>query len=299
MATSVANMEASDPPATAEMDYETPQSLNVVDESGRDFGTAFPLPKSSFRRVCPTSRLILALMVFCGTLILSVSILGIQGIQFSKNLQEARRGLQNFNKTVKLGVGSLKDKRNSTWWKLATLEKTLEQENDQLEKVKERTQSQLDIIERNTRTLHCELIEMQSNGSKSGCCPRGWLTFRSSCYWTTQSQETWEGAKRDCENKKSHLVIINSPNEKVFVNRNRRTRFTWIGLTDVTGNWKWVDGSLYVLDPKDWSEGQPDHWYGHGLGGGEDCVHIGDDGLWNDNHCSRMFGWVCEMELGI
>ncbi|XP_063157809.1 asialoglycoprotein receptor 1-like isoform X2 [Candoia aspera] len=292
-------MEALEPQPMAEADYEALQSPNVAGESGKDFGEGLPLPKSSFRRVCPTSRLVLALMVFCGILILSVSILGIQGIQFSKGLQETRKELQNFNQTSMLGVGNLKNKRNSTGWKLAMLEQALTRENDKLEKVKERTQSQLDVIERSARTLHCELAEMKSNGSKSGCCPRGWLTFRSSCYWTTQSTETWKGASLNCESKKSHLVIINSPDEKAFVNRHRHPYFTWIGLTDVSGTWKWVDESLYSFDPKDWDEGQPDHWYGHGLGGGEDCVHFGTSGLWNDNHCSRMFNWVCEMELGL
>uniref|UniRef100_A0A670Z755 C-type lectin domain-containing protein n=1 Tax=Pseudonaja textilis TaxID=8673 RepID=A0A670Z755_PSETE len=135
--------------------------------------------------------------------------------------------------------------------------------------------------------------------SAIGCCPRGWLTFHTSCYWTTLSRGTWEEAKKDCEEKKAHLVILNSANEKAFVKTHRLGSNTWIGLTDSSGDWKWVDGSSYTVDPKDWGPGQPDHWYGHGLGGGEDCAHMREDALWNDNICSRTFTWVCEMELGI
>ncbi|XP_060540655.1 asialoglycoprotein receptor 1-like isoform X1 [Pantherophis guttatus] len=298
MATSVVNMEASEAPTTPEM-YENFQSANVEKEYEADFEKDFPLSKSFPQRVCPTSRLLLVLMVFCGVLILSVSILGIQGVRFTQSLQGTQKGVQNLTQTVQQEVTNLQAKRNSTRTRLAELEKTMQQENDKLFKVMVQVEIQLDTLEKNSRALHCEIIEMKSNGSKSGCCPRGWVNFRSSCYWTTQSTDTWQGAKKDCEDKKAHLVILNSADETDFVKRHRQGSNTWIGLTDSSGDWKWVDGSAYSVDPKDWDVGQPDHWYGHGSGGGEDCAHIISNGLWNDNVCSRMFPWVCEMELGI
>ncbi|XP_060540657.1 asialoglycoprotein receptor 1-like isoform X3 [Pantherophis guttatus] len=274
MATSVVNMEASEAPTTPEM-YENFQSANVEKEYEADFEKDFPLSKSFPQRVCPTSRLLLVLMVFCGVLILSVSILGIQGVRFTQSLQGTQKGVQNLTQTVQQEVTNLQAK------------------------MMVQVEIQLDTLEKNSRALHCEIIEMKSNGSKSGCCPRGWVNFRSSCYWTTQSTDTWQGAKKDCEDKKAHLVILNSADETDFVKRHRQGSNTWIGLTDSSGDWKWVDGSAYSVDPKDWDVGQPDHWYGHGSGGGEDCAHIISNGLWNDNVCSRMFPWVCEMELGI
>ncbi|XP_077602885.1 asialoglycoprotein receptor 1-like [Crocuta crocuta] len=45
-----------------------------------------------------------------------------------------------------------------------------------------------------------------------------------------------------------------------------------------------------------WRPEQPDDWYGHGLGGGEDCAHFTDDGRWNDDVCQRPYRWVCETE---
>ncbi|XP_070810821.1 asialoglycoprotein receptor 1-like [Pituophis catenifer annectens] len=292
-------MEASEAPTTPET-YENFQSANVEKEYEADFEKDFPWSKSFPQRVCPTSRLLLVLMVFCGILILSVSILGIQGVRFTQNLQGTQKGVQNLTQKIQLGVTNLKAKRGSTWLKLAELEKTMQQENDKLFKVLELYQTQLDTLEKDTRALHCEIIEMKSNGSKNGCCLRGWVNFRSSCYWTTQSTDTWQGAKKDCEDKNAHLVILNSADETDFVKTQaRQGSDTWIGLTDSSGDWKWVDGSAYSVDPKDWDVGQPDHWYGHGSGGGEDCAHMIYNGLWNDNVCSRMFPWVCEMELGI
>ncbi|XP_039193796.1 asialoglycoprotein receptor 1-like isoform X2 [Crotalus tigris] len=291
-------MEASEPPTTAET-YEDFPPGKEEEEYEKHFEKDFPLSKSFSRRVCPTNRLRLVLTVFCAVLILLVSILGMQGLWFTKTLQETQKGVQNVSQTIQQGVTQLKGKSQNTTSKLAALQKILQQEEDKWLNVLKLTQTQLETVEQNSRTLNCEIIEMKSNGSKSGCCPRGWLTFHSSCYWTTQSRTSWQGAKKDCEEKKSHLVIINSAEEKAFVKNNRRGDDTWIGLTDESGSWIWVDGSSYTIDPKDWAIGQPDHWYGHGLGGGEDCAHMTRGGQWNDNHCSRSFTWVCEMDLGI
>uniref|UniRef100_A0A8D2LD30 C-type lectin domain-containing protein n=1 Tax=Varanus komodoensis TaxID=61221 RepID=A0A8D2LD30_VARKO len=71
---------------------------------------------------------------------------------------------------------------------------------------------------------------------------------RSSCYWISSVTASWNNAQRDCERKQGHLVTINSPEEKVFVNQRKKPRHTWIGLTDVSGIWKWSDGTLYSFD---------------------------------------------------
>ena len=47
---------------------------------------------------------------------------------------------------------------------------------------------------------------------------------------------------------------------------------------------------------RNWAPEQPDDWYGHGLGGGEDCAHITVDGRWNDDVCPRPYRWVCEAQ---
>lgn len=72
---------------------------------------------------------------------------------------------------------------------------------------------------------------------------------------------------------------------------------TWIGLTDQNGPWRWVDGTDYEKGFTHWAPKQPDNWYGHGLGGGEDCAHFTSDGRWNDDVCQRPYRWVCEMKL--
>ncbi|XP_025049523.1 asialoglycoprotein receptor 1 [Alligator sinensis] len=100
-----------------------------------------------------------------------------------------------------------------------------------------------------------------------------------------------------CRALGARLVVINTPAEQQFVQQHTIPTFTWIGLSDAKGKWEWVDGTPYILDPRDWSPGQPDNWTGHGQGDGEDCVVVTEEGLWNDDRCSRGFPWVCEVTL--
>lgn len=85
--------------------------------------------------------------------------------------------------------------------------------------------------------------------------------------------------------------------------------FAWDYLF-LQGSGPGVDGRIwgYGLEPgfwrltcvfvhRNWAPLQPDNWFGHGLGGGEDCAHITTGGPWNDDVCQRTFRWICEMKL--
>lgn len=52
-----------------------------------------------------------------------------------------------------------------------------------------------------------------------------------------------------------------------------------------------------ICDFSEWMPGQPDDWRLHGLGGGEDCAHFHRDGRYNDDHCSRLYRYVCKAHL--
>ncbi|XP_020655518.3 asialoglycoprotein receptor 1 [Pogona vitticeps] len=297
MATSIVNPSTSDPLPTMAADDQDLGSLDVADESGRHLGKVSLPPQSSWRRICPTNRLVVILMLFCGILAVSVVILGAQGIRFKVNQRRTQGALKSFNKTLWDGISGLLQKRNGTEGRLAELEKKLTVHGNRMGTAKNRIQNQLDLLQEETKLFNCDLEELKSNGTKSGCCPKDWRSFQESCYWVSRTTASWDDAKRNCERMNSHLVIINSPAEQRFIIQQKRPGFTWIGLTDVTRVWKWVDGSDYTLNKEDWAEGQPDHWYGHNLGGGEDCVHMTRLGPWNDNHCSRQLLWICELEL--
>ncbi|XP_077327802.1 C-type lectin domain family 4 member K-like isoform X2 [Lithobates pipiens] len=137
----------------------------------------------------------------------------------------------------------------------------------------------------------------KENSSTDPMCEVGWKHYTFNCYYFSQIAHSWESAKKDCETKKAHLVVINGQEENTFLYEFSQYRTTWIGLTDVDGSWKWVDGTSYDATPKFWSPGQPDNWFGHGLGGGEDCAHLKSPKVWNDDHCTRSFPYICERKM--
>ncbi|XP_060769150.1 C-type lectin domain family 10 member A-like [Neoarius graeffei] len=90
------------------------------------------------------------------------------------------------------------------------------------------------------------------------------------------------------------LVKVETEEELTFLTLDPKQY--WVGLTDeVTGKWRWDDGSPFVRNAHWWNEGQPDNWEGHGLGGGEDCGHLKGNGKLNDNHCSVTMRYICQM----
>ncbi|KAM4749443.1 C-type lectin domain family 10 member A-like [Rhinophrynus dorsalis] len=128
-------------------------------------------------------------------------------------------------------------------------------------------------------------------------CPQSWSQFSLSCYYVSKISNSWDESKKVCEGLNSHLVVINSEDEQDYVTGIAKRQYTWIGLSDENGPWKWVDGTLYDSNVKFWIPGQPDDYTGHGLGGGEDCAHLHGNGQWNDDHCSRKYRYMCEKEI--
>ncbi|XP_018429665.1 PREDICTED: C-type lectin domain family 10 member A-like, partial [Nanorana parkeri] len=120
------------------------------------------------------------------------------------------------------------------------------------------------------------------------------VDYGSSCYYLFRHVRSWLRAKENCEQKKAHLVVINSREEMNFINKLSRSVSVWIGLSDRDGSWKWVDGTPYEKTPKFWKPGQPDDWFDPSEGEGEDCTHTLDGDKWNDIRCSMSFPYVCE-----
>ncbi|EHB04459.1 Macrophage asialoglycoprotein-binding protein [Heterocephalus glaber] len=183
---------------------------------------------------------------------------------------------------------SLKDKVNS-------LEETLQKKEQEFKADQSQMLMQVQKLIKDLLSLSCQLVELKSNGSKT-CCPLNWMEHEGSCYWFSQSGKSWLEANKSCQMENAHLVIVNSLEEQRFIEGNARQRNIWIGLTDKSGSWKWVGGSDQDRGFTNWSPEQPDDWYGHGLGGGEDCAHFTSDGRWNDDACVRPYHWVCEIE---
>ncbi|XP_054608702.1 C-type lectin domain family 10 member A isoform X2 [Dunckerocampus dactyliophorus] len=154
----------------------------------------------------------------------------------------------------------------------------------------------LDTISRAVASLKCSIEHIINNGStKDGCCPVGWQRSESSCYFFSRVPLSWHDARDWCNGHESHLAILQSDAVWEFVHQHMLGLFHWIGLSDETGKWEWVNHTPYVMNRRHWRPGQPDSWIHHGLGpGDEDCAHIHTDGRLNDLHCSSKLNFICQ-----
>ncbi|XP_034143926.1 CD209 antigen-like protein A [Esox lucius] len=159
------------------------------------------------------------------------------------------------------------------FYQLQTSYRTLTKEKDQLQRETERLTKKI----------------------KGRPCQEGWRKFESSCYFLSTANETWEKSRQDCLGRDANLVIINSEEEQIFINRlNGANEKMWMGLTDAhaEGTWKWVNGTPLTIAY--WEVGQPNSWNGTDQDCGEFVHRSVDPGEWSDDNCSFKQHWICE-----
>ncbi|KAK2815955.1 hypothetical protein Q5P01_026422 [Channa striata] len=103
--------------------------------------------------------------------------------------------------------------------------------------------------------------------------------------------ESWNGSRKDCQQRNADLVIVNSNEEQTFINQLGKE--VWIGISDqeTEGTWKWVDGTL--LTTSYWGINEPNSHEGKD----EDCGEIkfyAKENSWNDKPCDSENVWICE-----
>ncbi|XP_026012357.1 lactose-binding lectin l-2-like [Astatotilapia calliptera] len=128
-----------------------------------------------------------------------------------------------------------------------------------------------------------------------GNCPTFWWSFNGRCYTYVATPMSWSDAEFHCLSQGANLVSIHNMEEENFVrslirNFDPAQRASWIGLSDVhrEGRWMWSDGS--VVRFFNWNAGEPNN-----LGKNEHCVqnNFGPVKKWNDEPCSRGYPSVC------
>nr|XP_048304442.1 asialoglycoprotein receptor 1 isoform X3 [Myodes glareolus] len=219
-------------------------------------------------RLCSGSRLLLLSLGLSLSLLVVVSVIASQNSQLRGDLLALKQNFSNFTVISEDQVKVLGTQGVSVGRKMKLLESQLEKQQQDL-----------------------------SEGSARNCCPINWVEYEGSCYWFSGSARPWAEADKYCQLENARLVVVTSWDKQKFVQHHMGPVNTWIGLTDQNGPWRWVDGTDYETSFKNWRPGQPDDWSGHGLGGGEDCAHLTNDGRWNDDVCRRPYRWACETEL--
>ncbi|XP_072314818.1 asialoglycoprotein receptor 1-like [Eucyclogobius newberryi] len=153
----------------------------------------------------------------------------------------------------------------------------------------------LEVLTKTVASLKCAIEQIVHNRTvASGCCPLGWDSFGTSCFFFSKQASTWHDARDWCHAHQSQLLILRLDKDWEYVDIHAAGTFYWVGLSDESGKWEWVNGTPYTMDRRRWRPGQPDNWSGHGLGAQtEDCAHLHSEGRLNDLHCSSRLRFIC------
>ncbi|XP_060948514.1 lactose-binding lectin l-2-like [Limanda limanda] len=136
-----------------------------------------------------------------------------------------------------------------------------------------------------------------------GSCPSFWFSFNNRCYKYVATELNRADAEFHCVSQGANLVSIHSLDEENFITRppasliknfDHAEGFTWIGLSDIhkEGRWMWSDGC--AVDFTFWATGEPNN-----LRGRENCGHnnLFTEKKWNDESCSVPFASVCASRI--
>ncbi|XP_017705878.1 C-type lectin domain family 10 member A-like isoform X3 [Rhinopithecus roxellana] len=226
----------------------------------------------------------------------------VQGVRndskFQRDLVTLRTDFSNFTSNTVAEIQALTSQGSSVEEMIASLKAEVEVIKQEQQAVHSEMLLRVQRLMQDLNKLTCQVATLKNNAStERTCCPINWVEHQDSCYWFSHSGMPWAEAEKHCQLEDAHLVVINSREEQNFVQEHLSFAYTWMGLSDLEGAWKWVDGTDYETGFQNWKPGQPDDWQGHGLGGGEDCAHFHPDGRWNDDVCQKPYYWVCEAGL--
>ncbi|MBQ4284009.1 MAG: cellulose binding domain-containing protein, partial [Lachnospira sp.] len=108
-------------------------------------------------------------------------------------------------------------------------------------------------------------------------------------YAVSDTQVTWEEARKLCEDMGGHLIVIDDAEENEYIRNLLITEgkdgYVSIGYTDEVneGRWQWVNGSDSTYT--NWDAVEPNN--GHTTGRPQNHAHMYSDGTWDD-------GWECD-----
>ena len=124
-------------------------------------------------------------------------------------------------------------------------------------------------------------------------CEEKWKYFNGYCYRKVSSCDSWTNSQGTCAALGANLPSIHSQEENVYVQSLHGGEHSWLGLSDINteGKFVWSDGTSY--DFHYWAEHQPNNFHD------EDCVHtlgfLQDHRYeWNDVNCSDCHRFTCK-----
>ncbi|XP_073479487.1 asialoglycoprotein receptor 1-like [Aquarana catesbeiana] len=308
--------------------YEDFQSLEEDTKQSNGAGVTNQIRQAIMmkRRVPePSSTLICSLSAVCTGLIFIIIILIVtitrQGVGETEHSLEVK--LRNMSIEVHSRVDQLYEENSRMMEKLTAIESFMNDFNEHGVTSKVRNIKSLvnlflsdeitgSLTSDNQRILGAvgKLTDglRNPNGTTDPLCGSEWTHFGLNCYYLSRNARPWNYAKKHCEDKKGHLVVITSLDEMNFLRDIAQSQSLWIGLSNDKEIWKWVDGTPYERSPKFWKEGEPFIWDDGDLHferfwdsselfpvlHRDNCGCLEDGESWSSSSCSNSYQYVCE-----
>ncbi|XP_006141632.1 C-type lectin domain family 12 member B [Tupaia chinensis] len=212
---------------------------------------------------------------------------------------------------VTLGIMFLQvsDEMNSDPEKLSTLQKSVHQQQDNLSQQlsnyrnfpveEESLKSQISNLLKRQRQMAiklCQELLLHTSDHRCNPCPKSWRWYQNSCYYfTTDTEKTWTNSRKDCTEKNSTLVKVDSLEEKEFLKSQPLAKFSffWLGLSwePFSRNWLWEDGSIpspSLFSPQEFAQ----------INGSKGCAYFQSGNIYV-SRCSAEISWICEKRAAL
>ncbi|KAL5008940.1 hypothetical protein ScPMuIL_014521 [Solemya velum] len=126
------------------------------------------------------------------------------------------------------------------------------------------------------------------------------LAISPNCYYFSKRERDFESAREYCENHHGMLVKIENHQENQMIwmqIRGKKNTNSWIGMKidhSVSPRLEyWIDQPGVQAMYTNFANGEPNNHNGN-----EDCVQIyRKNGKWNDQRCSKVIKWICEIQM--
>ncbi|XP_004779785.1 C-type lectin domain family 12 member B isoform X2 [Mustela putorius furo] len=190
----------------------------------------YPAPSPTWRQAA------LSLLTLCLMLLIGLVTLGIMFLQTSNEINSDSEKLSQLQKIIHQQQDNLSEQLNS-YRNIPTQEEFLKSQISSLLK----RQGQMAI-------KLCQELIIHTSDHKCNPCPKMWQWYQNSCYYfATNEERTWTNSRKNCMDRNSTLVKIDSLEEKDFLKSQPLPTFSffWLGLSwdPSRRSWVWEDGS--------------------------------------------------------
>ncbi|XP_022351012.1 C-type lectin domain family 12 member B [Enhydra lutris kenyoni] len=233
----------------------------------------YPAPSPTWRQAA------LSLLTLCLMLLIGLVTLGIMFLQTSNEINSDSEKLSQLQKIIHQQQDNSSEQLNS-YRNIPTQEEFLKSQISSLLK----RQGQMAI-------KLCQELIIHNSDHKCNPCPKMWQWYQKSCYYfATNEERTWTNSRKNCMDRNSTLVKIDSLEEKDFLKSQPLPMFSffWLGLSwDPSGrSWVWEDGSgpsPSLFSTKEYAQ----------INGSKGCAYFQKGNIYI-SRCSAEISWICE-----